>query len=1034
MKKGSETTGMPEEKAQRKRSSRKKDGSSSGRRRSSSSNKRRNGNENDNNSRGGSETSAGTEASISIMPERDEESRWKSTLASEQASGVPTLLGGVGTAGMGGGMDSLRAQPDLHSGSSNMNNHINNGHANNSYSAGHTERDDGSEGDEESENEERQQKVKGRIEGRRLKTDTREASAQYKRESQTKGKKVKVSLRAGPAVPAAESSPKDPELAVYYVLIHAAVNLPLVQGRLASPFASLKTELEALARQKAKSTTAVEEAVRTAVWRDVMSVVVSAAAAARGAEGLLLALIDFPSKRFIGKISIGLRGLQPGACCHTGLVLNDEGAYVLVSLYRGPLGLSNNNNGSGSSTAISSRELLAKASAALKSGPESAQASDKSCVAWVLPLEIVRTGPPAAFFISARVVDNLEAYEQETPVPQFPFVTDYVREARHVMKAVPTLECVTPISDCASSPGWPPGTFPMRLVGDDSCPSVLSAIAAATAGATGSDISAAAPMSPTSPPPPLLTPLSSTSSVSSSSPSSGSPSPAKRLSKACCSNRRQKLLQQQQQQHPGIVFEVYRFDGMFDRKVFHDAKLCHYVGRSVLPFSSLAKYRCGSQVRGTFTLPIVMRDSSGNGGSTHTGMHFAFRFSTVSPQHCMIPASTDACIAAPIATSPLSELPLSTSPSSPPSSLSAQYSSSTHLSTAPSSTSTSSSSSSSVYHSRPPLPITKTSTPAVIITTAATTAASSTSTTPTEKRRLTLSVEVPGKVPTASRFKLTEKVTSSSQQQPPPQPPQPPPPQQQQQSPTISLPSPQQGDEEIQSEGLFRRLTKERDKMARELESLKKEVDTLKTLNAHLAVDSSFITKIIDNETNDALQQREALTELTRDQLIERILELSRGLRMSAAFKGFTADRITHTKKKLLHLQECERKYVKLLQAYREQSLFLKVIQEENSRLALANKDCRLQQKIISRLLPLVPENALPFPFAAAQNIQALSEYFQFDDGDDGCCDNDSNNGENGVDYGGSGDNFRDYAYYNGEDDEDDNEDVESDDLITEKS
>lgn len=261
------------------------------------------------------------------------------------------------------------------------------------------------------------------------------------------------------------------------------------------------------------------------------------------------------------------------------------------------------------------------------------------------------------------------------------------------------------------------------------------------------------------------------------------------------------------------------------------------------------------------------------------------------------------------------------------------------------------------------------------------------------------------------------------------------------------------GSQEAQSEKLINKLTEERNRMARELESLKREVDELKSMNAQLVVESSSVAQIMNsarkgsgssNESDDTGSTAppsasrggsptwsgaggnagnggtssrdkepgaigkcgnnapcgggggnegilaEGLADLTREQLVERVLELSESLRTTASFKGLAVDRIAHTRKKMLRLEECERKYIKLCQSYKEQGLFLKVLQEENGRLAVANRECRLQQRIIEKLLPLVPESALPSPYAMAENIQALAEYFELDvDGDDE--DNDNN-------------------------------------------
>lgn len=791
-----------------------------------------------------------------------------------------------------------------------------------------------------------------------------------------------------------EKKVRSAEPTVFYVYIHAAVNLPLVQGQLPSPFASLKTELEALAKQKAKSTTAVEEAVRTAVWRDVMSATLPATAATRGDEGLFLAIVDFTSKRFIGKITIVPRDIGPGECCHTGIVLNDDGAYALVTLYRRPLQLlapyppvfsapsspepqlsyysssTTISDQSNSSDSTASPQILSSSSQLLSSPQTSSSSPSQECVVWVLPLEVVRRGAhvaEAAYFAAGQIVSDMEAYEQETPVPKFPFVTDYVREVCHKMKVVPSRVFVSAISECGVSPKWPPNGFPMRLIGDASCPPLASPSCSPSLAGSSAASPALVANHPLSPSPP-------SDSQSPGSSSLESQKPQKEHSAHHHHNHHHHHHSHHHHHHsphsrqPGIVFEIYRFDGLANKAAFHDAKLCNYAGRSTITFATLAKNCDGSRevpggaahVRGVFTLPIVRQGAS-------TGAYFSFSVSTESPQQCMAGgyfgtsrSSAEVNISVPIATSS--------------SVLSSDLYSQDNINNE----------NDKVDGNGDENAVS--------------------SDNGSKRKKM---------IPLFSGNKAMPAAKSQKNVHTPP-----PPPQQLGVQENQQLSQPDKSDEP--------------DEFTEDLEGLKREVDDLKSTNIQLVVDeTSSVTQVMDNaskvnDNNDKLNINKKgegggnnviinngkndddnnnsdkshisgdLTNLTREQLVERVTELSESLRTATSTKDQAAHNNNISKKKLLRLEECERKYIKLSQSYREQGLFLKVLQEENGRLALANRECRLQQRIIEKLLSLVPEGALPPPYAMTKDIHALADYFGLDDDDNDnnefFNDNDNNN------------------------------------------
>lgn len=445
---------------------------------------------------------------------------------------------------------------------------------------------------------------------------------------------------------------------------------------------------------------------------------------------------------------------------------------------------------------------------------------------------------------------------------------------------------------------------------------------------------------------------------------------------------------------------------MDNKTVFRDAKLCNYVGRSSVSFVALSKSRIGAHVRGIFTLQVVLpgsncggnnSNSNSNSNSPLTDTLFTFSISTESAQQCMDNAGSYGV------------------DNSPPN---GECFGGTH-------------GSAEVNISAP---IATTSQD--LISHAAVTTTTTTENIFSKDNIDSNSVnngpgsESEGGNSGGGKKKLIPLFNGAKKM----------PLNKSQKNLRIPPPPPQVlGTQEAQSEKLISKLTEERDRMGKELEDLKKEVDELKSMNAQLVVESSSVAQIMNNarknsgprEKEDSSNSsgdgndlgskstekdgsndnnnsggnshlRKELANLTREQLVERVLELSESLRTTASFKGLAVDRMAHTKKKLLRLQDYERKYIKLSQSYKEQGLFLKVLQEENSRLAIANRECRLQQRIIEKLLPLVPESALPAPYAMAENIQALGEFFDLDiDGDDD--DNDNN------------------EFFNDDDDDDDN-------------
>eukprot|EP00727_Mastigamoeba_balamuthi_P000929 m51a1_g10833 hypothetical protein (902) ;mRNA; r:37751-42519 len=120
----------------------------------------------------------------------------------------------------------------------------------------------------------------------------------------------------------------------FTVHVHAAINLPLVAGNVPSPFALAKTASEQRAKKQARATTLIAKTMRNAVWQEPMRIDVPQNGIEE--EGLFLALIDYSTKKYLAKCAVPLSELQPACQYHLGLVLNEEGAYMLVSMNREP--------------------------------------------------------------------------------------------------------------------------------------------------------------------------------------------------------------------------------------------------------------------------------------------------------------------------------------------------------------------------------------------------------------------------------------------------------------------------------------------------------------------------------------------------------------------------------------------------------------------------------------------------------------------------------------------------------------------------
>jgi hypothetical protein len=116
--------------------------------------------------------------------------------------------------------------------------------------------------------------------------------------------------------------------------MHAAINLPLVSGQVPSPFGLAKTITEQRAKQQAKSTTTVGRNVRNAIWREPMSVDLPRHRIAE--EGIFIALVEYSSKKYMLRYTAPAERLAPDVQYHLGLIINEEGAYALITLYREP--------------------------------------------------------------------------------------------------------------------------------------------------------------------------------------------------------------------------------------------------------------------------------------------------------------------------------------------------------------------------------------------------------------------------------------------------------------------------------------------------------------------------------------------------------------------------------------------------------------------------------------------------------------------------------------------------------------------------
>eukprot|EP00727_Mastigamoeba_balamuthi_P000093 m51a1_g10080 putative C-tail anchored protein, C2 domain (1654) ;mRNA; r:51469-57829 len=120
---------------------------------------------------------------------------------------------------------------------------------------------------------------------------------------------------------------------LYTVHVHGAFNLPLVDDALPSPFALVKTVTEQKEKKQARSTTTVTKTTRNAIWQEPMRLDV--AKNVPEDEGLVIALVDYSTKKYLGKCAVPLAEIEPSCQYNVGLVLNDS-SYMLVSITREP--------------------------------------------------------------------------------------------------------------------------------------------------------------------------------------------------------------------------------------------------------------------------------------------------------------------------------------------------------------------------------------------------------------------------------------------------------------------------------------------------------------------------------------------------------------------------------------------------------------------------------------------------------------------------------------------------------------------------
>eukprot|EP01105_Mastigella_eilhardi_P012605 TRINITY_DN2882_c0_g1_i1.p1 TRINITY_DN2882_c0_g1~~TRINITY_DN2882_c0_g1_i1.p1 ORF type:complete len:749 (+),score=164.23 TRINITY_DN2882_c0_g1_i1:199-2247(+) len=121
---------------------------------------------------------------------------------------------------------------------------------------------------------------------------------------------------------------------MFNVYVHAAVNLPLVGGELPCPFALAKSTTEQRNKQQAKYTSTVAMHLRSTVWRQPMKVVIPEKSVPD--EGVFIAIIDYPTKKYLSRFVIPVNNIQNSQQHNLGLVINEDGAYLLVSIFRNP--------------------------------------------------------------------------------------------------------------------------------------------------------------------------------------------------------------------------------------------------------------------------------------------------------------------------------------------------------------------------------------------------------------------------------------------------------------------------------------------------------------------------------------------------------------------------------------------------------------------------------------------------------------------------------------------------------------------------
>jgi hypothetical protein len=91
--------------------------------------------------------------------------------------------------------------------------------------------------------------------------------------------------------------------------VHCGVNLGSKNLPPPSPFVTAKTTRDAAAKKQAKSATSMAKNARNVIWNERLVVVMAKRDMEEG-QGIFLAIIDYNTKRYIGKCIIPVKNIR----------------------------------------------------------------------------------------------------------------------------------------------------------------------------------------------------------------------------------------------------------------------------------------------------------------------------------------------------------------------------------------------------------------------------------------------------------------------------------------------------------------------------------------------------------------------------------------------------------------------------------------------------------------------------------------------------------------------------------------------------